>query len=124
MEWDGLPDRRWQGKVERTAQQVVPLGNRSVGYVYCSVAGSPAELIPNLNPKIRIVTGQKSAALIIPRAAVFNHRGASSVLLEGQGHPQVKTVVLGMVTPQDVEILQGLEEGNQVIINPGDVPLP
>jgi HlyD family secretion protein len=124
IEWDGLPDKRWPGKVEQPAQQVLPLGNRSVGYVFCSVEGNPVELIPNINLKLEIVTSRKLAALVVPRAAVFNHEGQSTVSLDVGGHTVLKRVVLGMVTPLEVEILQGLEEGNRIVINPGEVPAP
>jgi len=124
IEWDGLPDKRWSGKVEQTADQVLPLGNRSVGFVFCSVEGNPVELIPNINLKLQIVTSRKPGALVVPRAAVFSHNGQSTVLLEDGGHTVLRPVVLGMVTPQEVEILQGLEEGNQIVINPDEVPVP
>ena len=123
IEWDGLPDKRWAGKVEQPAQQVLPLGNRSVGFVFCSVEGNPVELIPNINLKLQIVTSRKPGALIVPRAAVFNHEGQSTVLLEDGGKTIVKRVVLGLVTPQEVEILQGLEEGNRIVINPEEIPV-
>ncbi len=123
IEWDGLPDKRWTGKVEQPAQQVLPLGNRSVGFVFCSVEGNPVELIPNINLKLQIVTSRKPGALIVPRAAVFNHEGQSTVLVEDGGKTIVKRVVLGLVTPQEVEILQGLEEGNRIVINPEEMPL-
>ena len=124
IEWDGIPDKQWAGKVEQPAQQVLPLGNRSVGFVLCSVEGHPVELIPNINLKLQIVTSRKPGALVVPRAAVFNHEGQSTVLLEDRGKISVKRVVLGMVTPQELEILQGLEEGNHIVINPEEMPLP
>jgi hypothetical protein len=46
------------------------------------------------------------------------------VSLDVGGHTVLKRVVLGMVTPQEVEILQGLEEGNRIVINPGETPVP
>ena len=124
VEWDGMPDRRWPAKVEQLAQQVLSLGNRSVGFVFCSVEGNPVELIPNINLKLQIVTSRKSGALVVPRAAVFNHNGQSTVLLFNGSHTVTKPVVLGMVTPQEVEILQGLEAGSRVVINPGEVSVP
>ena len=124
IEWDGEPDKRWQGRVEHSAQQVVAMGNRSVGFVLCSVDGNPMELIPNINLKVQIVTSRKPGALVVPRAAVFNHDGQSTVLLDDGGHTVLRRVVLGMVTPQEVEILKGLEEGEHIIINPGEVPVP
>ena len=120
IEWDGLPGKKWTGKVERPAESVVALGNRSVGYVICSVEGSPKELIPNSKVSVQIVTTQKADALLVPRAAVFNHSGTPTVIkLEGN-RKVFKSVTLGVANAQEIEILDGLEEGSKVMINPGE----
>ena len=120
MEWDGLPGKRWIGKVERPAKSVVALGNRSVGHVICSVEGAPKELIPNSKVSVQIVTAQKEDALLVPRTAVFNQGGQPTVIrLEGN-RKVFNPVTLGLATPQEIEILEGLKEGSTVIANPGE----
>jgi len=120
VEWDGLPGKRWMGTVERPAKSVVTLGNRSVGHVICSVEGVPKELIPNSKVSVQIVTAQKDDALLVPRAAVFNQGGQPTVIrLEGN-RKVFNPVTLGLATPQEIEILEGLKEGSTVIANPGE----
>jgi hypothetical protein len=54
----------------------------------------------------------------VPRAAVFNYGGRPTVIrLEGN-QKVFNPVTLGLATPQEIEILEGLEEGSKVIINP------
>lgn len=118
IEWDGLPDRQWQGIVERPAEQVVALNNRSVGYVLCSIEGEPKELIPNLNVKIGIITSRKPDALIVPRSAVFSPGGKPSVMLFDGKNAITKPVVLGMATAEEIEIVQGIGAGDTVVLNP------
>ncbi len=121
IEWDGLPDQRWEGVVDKPAEQAVALGNRSVGYVICEIEGEPKALIPNINVKIQLVTASKAAALVVPRTAVFNVDGKPAVLLSSDGiHTTLKSVILGLVTPEEVEIVQGIEEGDRVVTNPGE----
>ncbi len=120
IEWDGLPDRRWTGHVDRPAQQVVPLNTRSVGHVLCTVDGEPEELIPNLNVKVEIVTASKRNALVVPRAAVFNREGRPAVLLSEAQGIAVRHVVLGLATPEEIEILEGITEGSSVVLNHGE----
>jgi HlyD family secretion protein len=121
IEWDGLPDRHWTGIVVQPARQVVTLGTRSVGYVLCSIDDQPSELIPNTTVKVQIVTASKSNALVVPRKAVFNQNGRPFVLVSDGEHTIQKTVQFGLVTLEEVEILQGIDEGNQVVTNPADV---
>jgi HlyD family secretion protein len=120
VQWDGLPDRQWRGLVDKLAEQVVALNNRSVGYVFCSVEGDPKELIPNLNVKVEITTDRKTGVLVIPKSAVFNQNGKPAVrLVEGKS-TAVKPVDLGLITSEEVEILSGVKAGDSVVLYPGE----
>jgi HlyD family secretion protein len=118
IEWDGLPEKRWTGQVERLAEGVVILGNRSVGHVICSVGADASELIPNINVNVQITIARKMGALVVPRSAVFNHNSQPSVTVLEGSQKVLKPVTLGLVTPQEIEILQGLQEGGKVVMNP------
>lgn len=122
VEWDGLPEKRWAARVEQLAQQVLAMGNRSVGFVFCSIEGDSKELLPNVNVKIQIVTAKKSGALVVPRSAVLYRNGQSTVMLLIENQTVFRPVVLGMVTPLEAEILQGLEPGARVAVSPGEAP--
>jgi HlyD family secretion protein len=121
IEWDGLPNARWTGNVDQPATQVIALNNRSVGEVICSINRSPPELIPNLNVKVEITTARKTGALVVPRAAVFQHSGGPAVLIPLQTGTSIKPVVVGLVTPEFIEIVQGIDEGSTVILNPSEI---
>jgi multidrug resistance efflux pump len=120
IHWDGLPDRQWQGMVDRLAERVVALNNRSVGYVFCSVEGDPGELIPNLNVKVEITTDLKTNVIVIPKSAVFNQDGKPAVRLSEGKSTAVKPVVLGLITSEEVEILSGIKAGDPVVLYPGE----
>jgi len=118
--WDGLPNRQWTGTVEKPAKQVVPLTSRSVGFVICTIDGDPKELIPNLNVKVEIITDRKEDALVVPRAAVFNHDGQPTVMLSEGSGTVLKPVVLGLVAQEEIEIVKGIAEGSSVVLNHGE----
>ncbi len=120
IEWNGLPDRQWTGAVEKPAEQVVALNNRSVGYVLCSLAGEPKELIPNLNVQVEITTAHKTHTLVVPRSAVFNRDGKPAVLLSEGMKTFVKPVEYGLFNSREIEIISGINEGDSVAINPGE----
>jgi HlyD family secretion protein len=120
IEWDGRPNQEWTGQVEKPAEQVVAMNNRSVGEVLCSIEGEPAELIPNLNVRIQITTELKRDALVVPRSAVFNHEGKPSVVLAAGTAAVVKPVELGLVNSEEDEILHGIKDGDTVVLNPAE----
>lgn len=123
IEWDGMPNRQWNGVIEKTAGQVVVLNNRSVGHVLCSVEAGPRELIPNLNVKVQITTATKSNVPVIPRSAVIRQSGKTVVLLSEGGQTVVKPVELGLVTSEEIEIVRGINAGDSVVLNPGDAKI-
>jgi HlyD family secretion protein len=118
IEWDGLPNEHWIGLVEKMAEQVVALINRSVGEVLCSVDSGPGGLIPNLNVRVAITIDTKNNALVVPRNAVFNQDGKPSVMVPTQTETITKHVDLGVNTPEEIEILNGINEGDSVVLNP------
>jgi HlyD family secretion protein len=123
IEWDGMPNKQWNGVIEKPAEQVVVMNNRSVGHVLCSVEAGPRELIPNLNVKVQITTARKADVLVIPRSAVIRQGGKTAVLLSQGDRTVVKPVELGLVTSEEIEILQGINAGDSVVINPGDAKI-
>ena len=123
IEWDGMPNKQWNGVIEKPAEQVVVMNNRSVGYVLCSVEAGPRELIPNLNVKVQITTARKADVLVIPRSAVIRQSGKTAVLLSEGDRTVVKPVELGLVTSEEIEILQGINAGDSVVINPGEAKI-
>ena len=121
--WDGLPDRQWQGVVEQSAEQVISMNNRTVGHVLCSIVGEADELkdlIPNLNVKIEITTERKADVIVVPRSAVFSQDGKQSVILFDGKNAVTRPVTSGLVTAEEIEIIQGVDEGDPVAINPLD----
>ncbi|MDR0843575.1 MAG: HlyD family efflux transporter periplasmic adaptor subunit [Acidobacteriota bacterium] len=121
--WDGLPDRQWKGVVERPAEQVVATNNRTIGYVLCSIEGETdelKELIPNLNVKVEITTAHKADVVVVPRSAVFSPDGKQSVMLFDGKVAVTKAVTPGIVTTEDIEILEGVSAGDPVVANPLD----
>jgi RND family efflux transporter MFP subunit len=118
IEWDGMPNEHWTGVVEKMAEQVIALNNRSVGEVLCSIDSGPGGLIPNLNVRVEIATNTKSNALVVPRNAVFNQDGKPSVMVWTPAETIVKNMALGLNSAEEIEILNGINDGDSVVLNP------
>jgi len=93
------------------------MNNRSIGEVLCSIDSGPEGLIPNLNVRVVITTNLKENALVVPRSAVFNRDGKTAVMvLEGM-NAVPKQVEVGLVTPEEIEILSGVSDGDPIVLN-------
>ncbi len=120
--FDGLPDRRWEGKVLAVSPGVREVSGRQVGEILGEIADSKLSLPPNASVNVEIVTSEKRAVLAISRAALFRDGDKRFVYRLEDGRARRREVSIGLVGTNDVEITQGLQENDTVIL-PGAVPL-
>jgi RND family efflux transporter MFP subunit len=120
--FDGLPDRRWEGRVLSVPSGVTEVAGREVGEVIGEIADPRLSLPPNASVNVEIIVGEKKGALAIPRAALLREGDRRSVYRLESGRARRRTVSVGLVGLSDVEITSGLSE-NDVVLIPGAVPL-
>lgn len=120
--FDGLPDRRWEGKVLSVSAGIREAGGREVGEVLGEIADSRLSLPPNASVNVQIVVGEKHGVLAIPRAALFRDGEHRFVYRLEDGRARRRGLSVGLVGLNDVEIVSGLAE-KDVVILPGSVPL-
>src|SRR6202035_4430634 len=68
--WDAMPGRQWKGVVDKTPTQIVALGTRQVGEVYCVIDNPDHNLLPGTNVNVDITAEEAASALTIPKEAV------------------------------------------------------
>ena len=69
--------------------------------------------------RLRIITDQKSNALVVPRAALF--RGVSGnwqVFAVREGRARLIPVDVGLMNDEHAEVLRGLEQNDLVVLAP------
>ena len=120
--FDGLPDRRWEGKVLAVSPGVRQAAGREVGEVLGEISDKTLSLPPNASVNVQIVTGEKHGALAVPRAALFRDGDRRFVYRLEDGRARRREVTIGLIGVNDVEITNGLRD-NDVVILPGTVPL-
>jgi HlyD family secretion protein len=69
---------------------------------------------------VRIVIWEASDVLKVPSSAAFRHGEGWSAFVVENGVAQLRAVEIGRRTPQDVQILTGLAEHEQVIVHPSN----
>jgi len=69
--------------------------------------------------QVRIFTEEKAQALVIPRSAIFrNVSGSWQAYVAAGGRLDRRNLQLGLMNDLQVEVLQGIEAGDQVLISP------
>lgn len=108
------PGRTWEGKVEYIYPALDP---KSRTLQVRLAFDNPGELLKaNMFADVVIYGGPKRNVLVIPREALIETGERTSVVTAlGKGRFQPIDVVVGMRTPDQVEILSGLKEGDKVV---------
>ncbi|HKB78290.1 MAG TPA: efflux transporter periplasmic adaptor subunit, partial [Thermoanaerobaculia bacterium] len=81
-----------------------------------------AALPPNASVNVQIIVGEKPSALVIPRGALMRDGDQRFVFQYSGGKAKRTPVQVGLIGPNDVEVLRGVKEGDRVIL-PGSSPL-
>jgi Cu(I)/Ag(I) efflux system membrane fusion protein len=111
-----LPGEVWQGEVDYIYPELDP-ETRTLR-VRLRFPNPDGKLKPNMFAEAEIHSQPKTNALNIPREALIISGDESRVVLAlGQGRFQPKTVISGMRTDERIEILKGLQEGEEVVVS-------
>lgn len=113
--------KEYTGKVVSVAPQAQTSagtrGNETTVEVIVSIDNSSG-LKPGYNINATIVTQEKKDALLVAPEAVTDRQGHQVVFVQNNGVAEMHTVTEGLSTDSQIEILSGLKEGEQVILNP------
>ena len=69
--------------------------------------------------RVRIITAEKSGALLVPRSALFRATGSRwQLYVVRNGRAEVRDVEIGLINDRHAEVLSGLEPGELVVRSP------
>lgn len=128
--WQALAGKQWNGRVERAATSIQPLGTRQVGEVICWIDNPGHELIPGTNVDAVIRTAVVKNALVIPKECLRHDVQGNFVFLLKDDAVERRAVTTGISSISQVQITQGLAEGDGValpsdtVFQPGDRVIP
>ena len=110
-------------KLSAVVQRVgaVPLGSSGFDCQLTVVGeGLPGGIVPGMNCEMKMVPYKKTDVLSVPAKAVFSEEfdpARQYVYLQGKdGKPQKRVVTLGQRNDKQVEVLQGLAEGDEILL--------
>lgn len=120
VELDALPGQRFEAVVQ-AVDPLIDANGRSIG-VRGTIDNRKLLLRPGMFARVTTVFGQKERALVLPEEAIVPQGGRQFVIklvpgADNAGLVSRRTEVkVGIRRPGKVEILQGLEEGETVVI--------
>lgn len=118
-----IGDSKLKGKVIKIAPEAKNItSSLGVNQKRVSVTIEITEDIGTLKPGYdldsKIITQIKSDTLIIPDTAVFDYKGNSCVFAVENGKTILKQIKKGIESDKAIEVLEGLEEGQKIILKP------
>jgi HlyD family secretion protein len=113
--FDALPGQRLHGQVLKVASLPNPAGALPAYTVEIAIAADEA-LRPGMTATIEIATEERESALVVPRGALRLHDGRWVVQVLRDGQTTTVPVSIGLAQGREVEVLDGLSEGDRVIL--------
>jgi len=111
---EAYPERIFEGKVEKI-NSALDLSTRTLqAEIY--IPNADRTLKPGMFANVDLVLLERPQALVIPREAVLEGDREMSVFVVESKQPVRKLITIGYEQDRMVEVLKGLNEGDQVII--------
>lgn len=119
---DAYPTERFVGEVLRVAPQGVEVNNVVVFDVRLEIAGDGLRFLkPGMTVNVAIEAGRREAAILLPVQAIF-YEGDQAYALRDDHPDEMKATRVyfagGLTDGVNVEVLDGLEEGDVVKVRP------
>lgn len=117
MKGDG---KEYKGKVEKNGSQLVTISDTGSSEKMASLTICPVSAIgdiPGASADIAIVLQSKKNVLKIPLECLY--KNSTVFVIDGEGVLSLRKVETGLRNEYDVEIANGLNEGEIVVKNPG-----
>lgn len=120
---DAYPEQRFAAQVLSIAPLVD--AQRGAVEVKFSLAQAPAFLREDMTLSVAVETARRDAALAVPLSALRRDDDSGATLwLAREGRVEARNVRLGLRTLQSVEVVQGLQAGDVVLLGGASRPAP
>ena len=119
IELTSLPGQRFSGNVARTADAIDP-ATRTLR-TEIDFPNRDGKLYPGSYAQVHFNVKTATARFSVPvNALLFRAEGTRAAVVGSDGKVHLKPVVIGRDYGTDVEILNGLEASDSLILNPSD----
>ncbi|HET6880808.1 MAG TPA: HlyD family efflux transporter periplasmic adaptor subunit [Pirellulales bacterium] len=122
-----IQDRQFQGEITSIANQPEASnwfnGNVKEYATLIRIDGEPDDLKPGMTAELEILVNQKKGVLQVPVQCVVERANKFHAYVKTRGGVEPRELVLGGTNDTVIEVVDGLKEGELVLLNPrADVP--
>jgi multidrug efflux pump subunit AcrA (membrane-fusion protein) len=118
LTFDSVPGKTFQGKVVRTAHAIDSTTRTMLTEI--QVENRDGKLMSGTFATVTFNNIRALPPVIVPGDTIITHANGTSVALVRNNSVHLQPVVLGRDYGAQTEIREGLQEGDLVIVNPGD----
>lgn len=119
LELTQFPGQKFTGKVVRTAEAIDP-GTRTL-LTEVDVPNKNAQLLPGGYAQVHLEVKVTGAHLQVPvNALLFRSEGLRAVVVDANHKTHLRSLSIGRDFGNTLEVLQGLEPGDWIVLNPAD----
>lgn len=118
--FDGIQGIDYNGTVIEVARVGTSVGGVVSFNVAVELNDADASVLPGMTAAVNLITSEITDVLIIPNRAVRLKEGARVVYLlkPGQLLPEATNVTIGAISDLQSEVVDGVQEGDIIVINP------
>ena len=119
LELTQYPGKRFQGQVMRTADAIDP-GTRTL-LTEVDVPNHNSELLPGGYAQVHLEVNVNSVRMQVPvNALLFRSEGLRAAVVDADHKVHLRSLVIGRDYGTSLEVLQGLQPGDWIVVNPAD----
>jgi RND family efflux transporter MFP subunit len=113
------PKRRFAGTIVRNAESIDPTMRTLLTEV--DVENATGELLPGAFAEVHLTLAAKAPSLLLPvNSLLFRAQGLQAGVVREGGKVELMPIVIGKDYGTEVEVVSGLRETDNVIVNPPD----
>ncbi|HEY9694094.1 MAG TPA: efflux RND transporter periplasmic adaptor subunit [Oculatellaceae cyanobacterium] len=116
---DAYPDQTFKGLVRLVSPEAVLEQNVTSFEVRITLQTGTQQLKSGMNVNVTFLGKQLPQAMLVPTVAIVTEKGQTGVLVpDAKNQPQFRSVTIGASIQDQTQILQGIQEGDRVFIDP------
>ena len=114
---EAIPERKFEGRVKEVALQAVNNSGVVTLPVKIVLTEESELLKPEFSAEVEIIVEEIEDQVVVPITAIVNNRGVEQVIKVVNQKPVPTPVKTGLSNGLEVVILEGVEPGDEILIN-------